>query len=175
MAVRRDWFESSGGFDERFFMYFEDVDLCLRALLEGHRIRFVPTSVAYHRFGASAGALLSPLRSYYSSRNRLLVIARNFDGRSALIAAALSMAQDAGVIGLLLLRRRYRVAGRSARNAGRGTLAGLALAAGPYRARRRELAARRVRTVADLRRAGLMETVPSAVREHARVARAIKL
>jgi GT2 family glycosyltransferase len=174
MAVRRDWFVGSGGFDAGFFMYFEDVDLCLRALLEGHRIRFVPTSVVRHRFGASAGVLYSPLRSYYASRNRLLVIVRNFDGPAALGAAALSVVQDAGIVAMMLARGELALARASAWHKLRGTAAGLALAAGPYRATRRELAARRTRTVADLRRAGLLESVAGTVRELVRVAGAMR-
>lgn len=50
MFLRADLLEKLGGFDERFFMYFEDTDLCLRARKEGYRIVFHPeTSVVHYR------------------------------------------------------------------------------------------------------------------------------
>ncbi len=170
MAVRRAWFRGSGGFDAKFFMYFEDVDLCFRALLEGHRIRFAPSSVVHHRFGASAGALHSPLRNYYASRNRALVIVRNFDGSSATVGIVLSVLQDLGIVVLLAVRGDPRTAARCAGDKLRGTVAALALSGRSYRTVRRGLAARRTCTLADLRRQGLVESLGQTVRELVRVA-----
>jgi len=51
MLVRRAAFEDIGGFDERFFMYFEDIDFCRRAWGKGWRIRYTPAAsfVHYHQ------------------------------------------------------------------------------------------------------------------------------
>jgi N-acetylglucosaminyl-diphospho-decaprenol L-rhamnosyltransferase len=48
LLIRRDCWEELGGFDERFFMYYEDVDLCRRAWLAGWRVSFSPTPGATH-------------------------------------------------------------------------------------------------------------------------------
>lgn len=53
-AIGRDAFLKLGGFDERFFMYFEDADLCRRALVAGLRIRYVPDAVVFHVVGGSS-------------------------------------------------------------------------------------------------------------------------
>src|SRR3712207_1060900 len=53
MFVRKDVYESVGGFDERFFMFYEDVDLGWRLNLRGWRVRYEPRSLAYHRHHAS--------------------------------------------------------------------------------------------------------------------------
>jgi GT2 family glycosyltransferase len=50
---RRSVFLESGGFDERFFMYHEDVDLGWRLWLLGLRVVTAPQAVAYHHFGGS--------------------------------------------------------------------------------------------------------------------------
>lgn len=50
---RRSAFLEAGGFDESFFMYHEDVDLCWRLWLFGFRIITAPDSVAYHHFGGT--------------------------------------------------------------------------------------------------------------------------
>ena len=51
--MRRNAFESVGGFDERMFLYFEDVDLCLRLRRRGWRLRLVPEATAFHIKGGS--------------------------------------------------------------------------------------------------------------------------
>lgn len=53
-AIGREAFEELGGFDERFFMYFEDADLCRRAAAAGMPIRYVPSAVVTHIGGASS-------------------------------------------------------------------------------------------------------------------------
>lgn len=49
MAMRVDTFRQLEGFDERFFMYCEDVDLCLRAWNAGLAVRVVPAAPAMHQ------------------------------------------------------------------------------------------------------------------------------
>jgi GT2 family glycosyltransferase len=52
---RRDVFESLGGFDESYFIYFEDSDLAFRMRLAGHNVRYVPDSVVRHLGSATTG------------------------------------------------------------------------------------------------------------------------
>jgi len=53
LAVRREAFEAVGGFDESFFMYFEDADLCYRLEQRGWEVHFTPTATVVHVGGAS--------------------------------------------------------------------------------------------------------------------------
>ena len=48
MAIRRRAFEEIGGFDDRFFLYFEDVDICARAWLAGWEVWYVPNARVFH-------------------------------------------------------------------------------------------------------------------------------
>lgn len=52
-GLRRSVYEQIGGFDERFFMYLEDVDLCKRVHEAGYRVVYVPDAVVTHKIGAS--------------------------------------------------------------------------------------------------------------------------
>ena len=52
--VRREAWDAVGGFDEQFFMFLEDVDLCSRLRDAGWRIRYEPASVVQHEISASA-------------------------------------------------------------------------------------------------------------------------
>lgn len=51
--ARAELFRKIGMFDEKFFMYFEDVDLCFRAQLAGYKVRYTPEAIAYHKISAS--------------------------------------------------------------------------------------------------------------------------
>jgi N-acetylglucosaminyl-diphospho-decaprenol L-rhamnosyltransferase len=53
VVIRRAAFDAVGGFDDDFFMYFEDVDLGYRLGRNGWRNVFVPTSTAEHEGGHS--------------------------------------------------------------------------------------------------------------------------
>ncbi len=63
-------------FDEDFFIYFEDVDLALRACLQGWESRYVPTAFAYHLREGTEGVRQGEIRAC-SSRNRYLVYLKN--------------------------------------------------------------------------------------------------
>ncbi|HWJ42225.1 MAG TPA: glycosyltransferase family 2 protein, partial [Solirubrobacterales bacterium] len=53
---RREAFEAAGGFDERIFLYYEDLDLALRMAAAGARCRLAPEARALHAYSASLGA-----------------------------------------------------------------------------------------------------------------------
>jgi GT2 family glycosyltransferase len=52
-VFRRDVFDRLGGYDERFFLYYEDVDLAFRAILAGYHALMVPAARVTHRLGAT--------------------------------------------------------------------------------------------------------------------------
>jgi len=55
MLLRREFMTVINGFDEAFFMYFEEVDLCRRAADAGWEVHFEPRAVVMHVGGASTG------------------------------------------------------------------------------------------------------------------------
>lgn len=91
MAIRREAFEAVGGFDEKFFMYFEDADLCYRLSAAGWQVHFAPVTTVVHAGGLSTRCnrremaerlLLSTLRFYqkHSSRRQraaTMIVMRN--------------------------------------------------------------------------------------------------
>ncbi len=78
MLVRREVLARVGLFNEEYFAYFEDLDLCVRAARAGYRVASVPSARVVHRGKASAGGPSSPQWVYYAVRNHLLFLARNF-------------------------------------------------------------------------------------------------
>ncbi|MBI2594623.1 glycosyltransferase family 2 protein [Candidatus Curtissbacteria bacterium] len=70
--AKRKVFEKIGFFDEKYFLYLEDMDFCVRAKKAGFKILFEPKAVLWHKNASSAGGSGSPLQDYYITRNRLL-------------------------------------------------------------------------------------------------------
>jgi N-acetylglucosaminyl-diphospho-decaprenol L-rhamnosyltransferase len=82
LLVRREAFESVGGFDQSYFMYFEDTDLCERLLRAGWQNVYVPSAQVTHEGGhaTETGRGRSPvmLRAHHRSAYRYL--ARKYSG-----------------------------------------------------------------------------------------------
>lgn len=70
MLVRADAFRSIGGFDERYFLYYEDVDLCCRLKLIGHRLVLCPLANVIHDARRASHRNLRFLRWHLASMIR---------------------------------------------------------------------------------------------------------
>lgn len=73
MMIRREVLERIGLLDDKYYLYLEDLDFCLRAKRAGYRLLYVPTSIVWHVNAGSSGSVGNPLHEYYLTRNRLLV------------------------------------------------------------------------------------------------------
>ncbi|MDO9396263.1 MAG: glycosyltransferase [Herbiconiux sp.] len=82
--------EAVGGFDTRFFMYYEDVDLSWRLRLAGYDIVYEPGARVVHRHAGSSDHD-SPLVRAYSMRNRTLTLLKNAPLRPAVAVVARSL------------------------------------------------------------------------------------
>jgi N-acetylglucosaminyl-diphospho-decaprenol L-rhamnosyltransferase len=80
LLARREAVDQAGGFDEDFFLYFEDIDLCRRMALRGWRILFVPAARVFHEGGA-ATRRFAPSR--YEYRKSQLLFYRKHNGPAA--------------------------------------------------------------------------------------------
>ena len=68
MLIRRDAFAAVGGFDERYFLYWEDADLCRRLRARGYETRYVPSAAAVHVVGTSSRtARAASIRAFHES------------------------------------------------------------------------------------------------------------
>ena len=97
MFVRASVFAELGGFDERFFMFYEDVDLGWRLNLRGWRVRYVPESLTYHRHHATMSTVDSPetgRETFLLERNALAALYKNLSDETLAKAlpAALALA-----------------------------------------------------------------------------------
>ena len=72
-----------GLLDERFFLVYEDSDWCFRARRGGFECLIVPSARVWHKVGTSFGSESSPLRTYFSVRNKLLWGEKNLSRRES--------------------------------------------------------------------------------------------
>ena len=79
MSVRRDAFLESGGFDDDYFAYLEDVDFGWRQWIFGRRVIAEPRAVARHRGGATGEALGVFSRGFLFEKNAFATAYKNFD------------------------------------------------------------------------------------------------
>jgi len=127
LLVRRPLFDALGGFDTRFFVYLEDLDLTLRARRLGQRTMFLARARAYHRSGGTSEQAKAE-RLCYSLRSRMLYGRKHF-GRGAALAldAGTLVVEPVIRLAAAALRLRWREAGETLRGFGllwRATLRG---------------------------------------------------
>ncbi|MEX2012947.1 MAG: glycosyltransferase family 2 protein, partial [Candidatus Levyibacteriota bacterium] len=72
MLLTRELLEKVGGFDKKYFLYYEDNDLSQRSKKKGFKIVYSPKSVIWHKNAGSAGGSGSHLQDYYITRNRMV-------------------------------------------------------------------------------------------------------
>jgi hypothetical protein len=83
-----------GGFDERFFAYYEDVDLSFRARLRGYEIWYAPRSVVRHTRGGTAGQHVD-FALFHPVKNRWFMLVKDLPGRTAARRSAAILAGEA--------------------------------------------------------------------------------
>jgi GT2 family glycosyltransferase len=116
LAFRRSIADRLGVFDDRFFMFMEDVDMCWRYRLAGYRIRVAPNAVVFHRSGSSIaggtarkGRYVTSLRRYYyRERNTLAMLLKNYSALSlaGVIPAYLAVLAAETLLALVMFRPR---------------------------------------------------------------------
>ncbi len=65
LMMRRDVFEKIGGFDESFFLYFEDKDICKRVCDAGFKVIYYPDTSLIHLLGGSSQNVEKSVNTYY--------------------------------------------------------------------------------------------------------------
>lgn len=85
MMLKREVIDKVGLMPECFFLYYEELDWSMMITRAGYEIWYEPASTIYHKESQSTGQN-SPLRTYYITRNRLLLVKRNWNGLSKFLS-----------------------------------------------------------------------------------------
>ena len=79
MLIKREAIDTVGLMPECFFLYYEELDWSMMFTRAGYEIWYDPACTVYHKESQTTGQN-SPLRTYYITRNRLLLVKRNYKG-----------------------------------------------------------------------------------------------
>lgn len=79
MLIKREALEIVGLMPECYFLYYEEIDWSMMFTRAGYEIWYDPACTVYHKESQTTGQN-SPLRTYYITRNRLLLVKRNYNG-----------------------------------------------------------------------------------------------
>jgi hypothetical protein len=93
ILLRRQVIAQIGLLDQRFFIYYEETDWCVRATKAGWRILYVPSARLWHKVSAAMGTT-SPATDYYMNRNVLLFLTKNLNGLARIQAVSRAAGRD---------------------------------------------------------------------------------
>jgi len=102
--VRRSIFNTLTGFDERFFLYLEDIDFSYRVVSANWRITYLATAQAFH-VGGGTSSQVKAKRLFYSLRSRLLYADKHFSRFGSLLVALSTFLLEPISRGLLAILR----------------------------------------------------------------------
>lgn len=91
--VRRSLFDELGGFDERFFVYYEEVDFAFRAAKRGASAYFLADASAFHLGGGTTDRARA-FRQFLNARSRMLYVVKHFGGPVATVHAGATLVAE---------------------------------------------------------------------------------
>ncbi len=83
LFIRADLYHSLGGFDEDLFSHQEEIDLCWRMKLRGHKVMYCPASEVMH-YGGGMLPKSNPFKTYLNFRNNLIILCKNHPSNTLL-------------------------------------------------------------------------------------------
>ena len=85
MLIKREVIHKVGLMPECYFLYYEEIDWSMMITRRGYEIWYEPACTIFHKESQTTGQN-SPLRTYYITRNRLLLVKRNWKGLDKFIS-----------------------------------------------------------------------------------------
>lgn len=104
MAIKKDLLDKIGGYDPKFFCFYEETDLCWRVWLNGYKVVFVPTSVVYHAVGGATKRMLLPILTFHMSKNHIATLLKNYSIRNLARYLPAYLVLACGMAAYLMLR-----------------------------------------------------------------------
>lgn len=100
LAIKRNTWIESGGFDDDYFAFFEDVDLGWRLNVMGLKTLLAPKARVLHKHHGTAVAMPASLRTFLLERNSLMSVIKNYDdiNLGKILPWAITMANERGLI-----------------------------------------------------------------------------
>ena len=104
LLVRAETFERLGTFDERFFLYGEDTDYCLRAQRAGVCVLFAGRATALHHVTRTDPVPSSAFSAFHMARSHVLLICKHATGLRRAYALAVHLLAHTALLAVRLIR-----------------------------------------------------------------------
>ncbi len=107
LMIEKKLFDYIGGFDDSYFMYHEEVDLCWRAWIMGFKTVLVPTSIYFHKGCDDYHSIRTrEIFCMHNTKNRMINILKNFELHNVIYALIISFFYNSfQIVKYLLLRQ----------------------------------------------------------------------
>ncbi|MEM2928921.1 MAG: glycosyltransferase family 2 protein [Nitrososphaerota archaeon] len=79
IIIRRKVLEEVDIFDPSYFIYYDETDLCWRIWLKGYKVVYIPSSIIYHKGGATMGKKRSPEAMFHARKNHIATLIKNYE------------------------------------------------------------------------------------------------
>jgi GT2 family glycosyltransferase len=109
MLIKRKVFDTIGFYNDEYFLYFEDMDFCIRARKKGFKLCTVPQSKVWHKIGQSSKNKEKLYIRYYFIRNIILFYRYNFSFIDRSIFFLIYIKESIYQISQLIVKREYRM------------------------------------------------------------------
>jgi GT2 family glycosyltransferase len=104
MMVRKDVLDRIGSFDEDYFAYFEESDLCWRVWIAGYKVLYFPKTNIRHKVGYTTKRQNVTYLNYLYYRNRISSIIKNLEFKNLIIVLPVHIFLSFGIACLFLMR-----------------------------------------------------------------------
>lgn len=111
MIARKDVLNKIGGFDDDFFIYAEESDLCWRVWLQGYRVVLIPNSIVYHKFGLSSKVLqekIDYLIKFHGTKNHITTLMKNLEFKNLQKILPIHISMWMGIALFFLVKRQSK-------------------------------------------------------------------
>ncbi|HVS92103.1 MAG TPA: glycosyltransferase family 2 protein [Mucilaginibacter sp.] len=96
MLIDNHLFRKIGMMDENYFVYYDDTDFIYRAVIAGYKVYYMPNLQVMHKVSTSTGGGSSLFTIYYTNRNRIYFLRKNFKGIKKLLPLAVTLTTRVG-------------------------------------------------------------------------------
>lgn len=110
MLLKKEVLDTIGLFDNDYFAYFEETDLCQRIWLSGYEIWYEPIAVIYHKGGQTAQKLPSTFVQFHAYKNRIYTYLKNFEAGTLARVLSIHLMLCLIVIIAYIAKRQFRLA-----------------------------------------------------------------
>lgn len=101
VLFKKSVFIGLGGFDEYYFMYYEDSDLAWRCRINGYKMVYISESVVFHdyKYLPDENYQSAKTKFYYNERNRIITILKNYQLKTLIIIFPIFLFTELCMIG----------------------------------------------------------------------------